>query len=353
MKWRIAKVTDPNAAGFDPYERGAERHYEINAAWESDVLSTFDANVSSPAHVVQPGATYRVRVRMEDNDGHWSHWSEPVQFTATGLVDNNLAAALRISEINYNPHDVTAAEAAAGFTNNNDFEFIELVNISNRTIDLAGATLDRLQLDGQEHGVDFQFGTGALTQLPPGGRLLVVEDLAAFQARYGDNLPVAGAWAGGLGNSSETITLAAWGTVIQQFRYADSWQASTDGGGSTLEIIDATGPDLNSWNLAASWQASVVLGGTPGREGTSDIPGDANRDGIFNSSDLVLAFAAGEYEDDVADNSSWNEGDWNGDGDFTTADIVLAFQSGAYTAAARRTLDPVALAEQVFEGWSE
>ena len=60
------------------------------------------------------------------------------------------------------------------------------------------------------------------------------------------------------------------------------------------------------------------------------IVGDANGDGIFNSSDLVLVFQAGEYEDAVAGNSTFAEGDWNGDGDFTTADLVLAFQLGLY-----------------------
>ncbi|MCA9216345.1 MAG: dockerin type I repeat-containing protein, partial [Planctomycetales bacterium] len=39
--------------------------------------------------------------------------------------------------------------------------------------------------------------------------------------------------------------------------------------------------------------------------------GDSNLDGQFNSSDLVTVFAAGEYEDGIARNSTWAEGDWN------------------------------------------
>lgn len=58
--------------------------------------------------------------------------------------------------------------------------------------------------------------------------------------------------------------------------------------------------------------------------------GDANLDGEFASSDLVNIFVAGEYEDDIALNSTWATGDWNGDGDFTTSDLVLAFQDGGY-----------------------
>ena len=58
--------------------------------------------------------------------------------------------------------------------------------------------------------------------------------------------------------------------------------------------------------------------------------GDSNLDGAFDSSDLVLIFATGKYEDDVDGNSGWEDGDWDGDGDFTTADLVAAFQRGNY-----------------------
>lgn len=58
--------------------------------------------------------------------------------------------------------------------------------------------------------------------------------------------------------------------------------------------------------------------------------GDSNGDGRFTSSDLVLAFQVGEYEDEITGNSTFVEGDWNGDGDFTSADLVLLFQLGIY-----------------------
>ena len=63
------------------------------------------------------------------------------------------------------------------------------------------------------------------------------------------------------------------------------------------------------------------------------LRGDANLDGIFNSSDLVVAFQHAQYEDDTQNNSGWSAGDWNCDGDFTTSDLVVAFQSGSYVAA--------------------
>ena len=66
---------------------------------------------------------------------------------------------------------------------------------------------------------------------------------------------------------------------------------------------------------------------------TQPVAGDANGDGVFDSSDLIIVFEAGEYEDEVPGNSVWSEGDWNHDGDFDTADMIFAFQQGTYVAA--------------------
>ena len=56
--------------------------------------------------------------------------------------------------------------------------------------------------------------------------------------------------------------------------------------------------------------------------------GDSNMDGVFDSSDLVKVFTAGQYEDGVEGNSHWDTGDWNGDGEFNSSDLVKAFQDG-------------------------
>ena len=58
--------------------------------------------------------------------------------------------------------------------------------------------------------------------------------------------------------------------------------------------------------------------------------GDANKDGVFNSNELVQVFQAGEYEDDIAENSYWTTGDWNNDRDFDSSNLVVAFQAGSY-----------------------
>jgi hypothetical protein len=66
-------------------------------------------------------------------------------------------------------------------------------------------------------------------------------------------------------------------------------------------------------------------------------PGDANIDGLFNSTDLVQVFQRGEYEDAVAGNSQWSDGDWNSDHEFDSGDLVAAFQTGKYEQAGAAT----------------
>jgi hypothetical protein len=60
--------------------------------------------------------------------------------------------------------------------------------------------------------------------------------------------------------------------------------------------------------------------------------GDANLDGVFNSSDLVQVLQWGQYEDDFAGNSGWATGDWTCDGEFSSADLVAALAAGGYVA---------------------
>ena len=69
--------------------------------------------------------------------------------------------------------------------------------------------------------------------------------------------------------------------------------------------------------------------------------GDANLDGEFNSSDFVAVFQAGEYEDTVAENSTWATGDWNGDKEFSSSDFVVAFQDGGFELGPRAAVSSV------------
>lgn len=65
------------------------------------------------------------------------------------------------------------------------------------------------------------------------------------------------------------------------------------------------------------------------------VMGDSNHDGIFDSSDLVLVFQAGKYENKDSRPATFEEGDWNGDGVFDSSDLVFVFQSDTYASASQ------------------
>ncbi len=195
--------------------------------------------------------TLRARIR---NGSTWSPLLE-TDFV-TGAVPAS-AANLVVSEFHYHPPDPTAEEAARGFNSGNDFEFIELMNISaTQSVDLSGVTL--------EDAVVFDFDTvaPAVRLLPPGGRIVLAENPAAFAARKapGAEPVVAGAFAGNLSNSGERIVVrGAGGTLIRQFTYRDSfpWPEEADGAGFSLVLNrPASNPDHA---LASSWHASPLV----------------------------------------------------------------------------------------------
>ena len=89
------------------------------------------------------------------------------------------------------------------------------------------------------------------------------------------------------------------------------------------------GADLNQ-DDQLDW-ISVASHGTYGlRWHEQRAVGDVNGDGIFGSADLVEILAAGQYEDDLPSNSTFETGDFNGDGEFDSSDLVYAFQVGIY-----------------------
>ena len=95
-----------------------------------------------------------------------------------------------------------------------------------------------------------------------------------------------------------------------------------------VELTDETRPEPER-------EGGSVLGVGATIDPLTRAAGDSNRDGVFDSSDLVVVFAAGEYEDSISGNSTFETGDWNGDGEFTSSDLVFAFRFGAYGRGAR------------------
>ncbi len=196
--------------------------------------------VALPNSVV---AKARVLVSTSPTVSTWSALNEAVY--AVGPV----AQSLRISEVMYHPAEPNT-------------EFIELVN--------TGAAAINLNLVQFTKGITFTFGN---VELAPHAYTLVVQDLAAFQARYGASLPVAGQYQGSLSNGGERIQLRdAAGTVIEDFSYSDGWYDLTDGLGFSLTALTPAAADPNHFADKSLWRPSAHRGGSPGYDDSGVLP---------------------------------------------------------------------------------
>ncbi|MDB6136263.1 MAG: hypothetical protein JWM59_4506 [Verrucomicrobiales bacterium] len=302
LMWRIAEATDPSVLGYNPYDRTQPRAYEIENAWQSEVLTTMPDLLTAPASAARPGRNHRARVRHLDSTGRWSHWSVPVSFTAGEPDITDYLKSLVISRIYYHPSFPTTQESLTA-SDPEAYEWLELMNVGSVPLDLTPVRFTK--------GIDFDFAGSAVTTLDPGRRVLVVRSLAAFAARYGPlPLPngalVAGEWQAGdaLGNAGEQLKLSyGAGIPIRDFEYDDKapWPEEADGGGHALVLKNpASLPDPN---LAASWRASALPGGSPGAaEGTGGMTyttwaaaygnpppaDDTDGDGVSNFAEYAL-----------------------------------------------------------------
>lgn len=334
---RVIDVVPFEIEAAGPLDVGASPTATLTGTGWVDVRTIWLAGGDSPLEITWTDENHwRTSIPVDSGSNEYSLLAYDFQgeligeniISITSTIETPARDSLRISEIHFNPAPALDNEVD---TDKDDFEFIELVNIGTAPINLEGVQFIRVDVDGENEGIEYTFPDRSLS---PNERIVVVKDAAAFASRYGD-LPQmgTGVFSGRLSNGGETITLIdANGGTIQQLVYDDAWYPETDGEGASLELLNPADPDLENWNLAESWRASRQSGGTPGRG--NDSPGDANRDGVFDSSDLVLVSQAGEFEDDIDGNSTWEEGDWDGDGDFTTGDLILAFNFGNYRSEA-------------------
>ena len=236
--------------------------------------------------------------------GALNAWGETVRLvTDAGIVIDTYAFTgvvsdaqrdLRITEIMYNPPadgDPLLAQS---------FEFLELRNIGATTLDLTGVRLT--------DGIAFDFTGSGVTSLAPGAYVVVVQDLAAFESRYGSGLPVAGVYSGLLSNGGETLRLDdARGEKILEFAYKDGWQPLTDGMGFSLVVVDEEAP-WNAWGDAEQWRSSGVRLGTPGTAdpGPLALPGVLVNEALTHTDPpLVDAIELVNPETNPADISGW------------------------------------------------
>ena len=168
---------------------------------------------------------------------------------------------LIISEFNYHPQQVLDPEIIESEFGQNDFEFIELTNITDYTITLRGVEFTQ--------GIDFKFDEDSeLKILQPGQQILIVKNTDAMISRYGNSVKqhIAGEFKNEtkLSNNGEKITLIGNSKqIIHSIDYSDDlpWPVGSDGEGFTNILKDlSTNIDISN---PESWSTSKLPKGSP------------------------------------------------------------------------------------------
>ncbi|HEX2746646.1 MAG TPA: chitobiase/beta-hexosaminidase C-terminal domain-containing protein, partial [Verrucomicrobiales bacterium] len=165
------------------------------------------------------------------------------------------------SEIHFNPKD------------DDDAEFIELMNVSSAAVNLRGCRFT--------NGIDFAFSEYRDTLLAPGQRLVLVDSEFVHRARYGWDRTIDGIYFDNLNNDGEQITFVSGAVTVFDMSFSESWSPLADSGGRSLTLIHPrTGLNLSD---PLNWRASQTDDGTPGTgdtgaafsgTATADIDGD-------------------------------------------------------------------------------
>jgi len=190
--------------------------------------------------------TTHVKARVFDNV-NWSAAHEATLWVLQGMEN------LRITEIHYHPLDDGSADSSE-----RDYEFIELKNIGDETLDLSGMFFSQ--------GITYSFPNDVT--LGSGGFMVLASNKSAFFTRYG--FDAYDEYKGQLGNNRDTIALnTAAGDTIIVISYDDQypWPQSADGAG--YSVVPREQNPYKDQNDATNWMASQEIHGNPGRDNIS------------------------------------------------------------------------------------
>ncbi|MEN8797124.1 MAG: lamin tail domain-containing protein [Akkermansiaceae bacterium] len=236
----------------------------------SDPRETWTNNALGAVYTTPIDLTQSLTVKARAlNTGEWSALSEASFIVGTPSNSSNLV----ISELNYHPP-----------LGQEGREFIELLNISDETIELGGASFS--------DGIDFTFAPN--TTLEPNERILIVKDLSSFTVN--EQAQIAGIFENdtGLANGGERIVLLDYlGETIFDFSYLDegSWPTSPDGNGPTLTLI--TPSNISNLSDPTSWRSSAFDGGSPAATDATFFTGNPLADDNHNGIPNLVEYAAG------------------------------------------------------------
>ncbi|MEK7949371.1 lamin tail domain-containing protein [Luteolibacter soli] len=286
-------MVNPNAGGLIYYTLDGTDPRQSNG---NNGVAPSAIIYSGPAEI---GYSLTVKARVKQGSV-WSALNE------RSFVSES-PAPLRVTEIMYHPAPPNADELAEGFSDGDQFEFLEFKNIGTQGIDLTGAKFSS--------GLTFTFGEKVLA---PGGTVLLVGNAAAFVARYGTGIAIDGVYEGNLDNGGERLRLkSAAGETLFDVTYDDAWHPGTDGVGHSLVAVDPTAPP-SAFESAAGWRPSSYVNGSPGE--TDPPPPPVDPPHLTLESWRLSVFSSEQLENEAI---SGAEADADGDGLANVMEYVI------------------------------
>ncbi|MEP4077355.1 lamin tail domain-containing protein [Haloferula sp.] len=322
----------------------AEIHQRSNTSSDISFNLTLAGNVpgggdpgltSDPVTITNSG--WLLSRAYNTTTGEWSALNSAFFTPEPELADSS---NLVISEFNYHPDNPLTPEELAISSDPDEFEFIELKNVTTVPLDLSGLSF----IDG----IEFDFANNNI--LPAGGRMVIVRNKDAFEERYSSQLGSItygtdtlgeSEYGGKLSNGGEQLVLVdAGGSIIHDFNYDDQapWPTATDGPGFSLALISPALP-IPDHNIATNWAASAQVGGYPGTSSPVGFAGVPDADEDLDGIAAIVEYALGS-SDSVAGDSTISTGVQSFEVDGETDEyFTISFLRNQHTANAV-TVDP-------------
>ncbi len=311
-KYRIADGTTIPARGFLSFDQN-----DLGFALSADGEQIFLVN-SNQTRVIDAAS-----FRGQENgvsEGHYPDGAPGFQRLSSVTKGTANAAPLQstvvINEIMYHP-----------ISDSNNDEYVELYNRTGSPVDLSGWKL--------QGGISYEFPSNSV--IAGHGYMVVAENATNLIAKYAqlNTSNTCGNYDGSLADGGERIALSMWEDLVStndlnvvttnifyipvdEVTYLDGgrWGEWSDGGGSSLELID---PDADN-RQPASWADSDETGKAPWT--TIDVTeilenGQSAGDGTANHFEFYLQGAGEMLVDDLEFRNN-NGGNMLSNGDFSS-----------------------------------
>ena len=190
---------------------GSNKSFSLSENGESLYLSSAESNVLTGYRQVedfggsQTGVSFGRYYKASTGNYNFIAMSENTPGSANSYPK---VGPIVINEIMYNP-----SWPVGGSYTNDQYEYIELHNISNEPVALYD--FDKVQPWRFTDGIEFTFPEDVPVTIPAGGYLLIVKDPEAFIWRYPD-IPIeriVGPYTGSLNNAGERLELSKPGDI--------------------------------------------------------------------------------------------------------------------------------------------